>query len=446
MANKKISELTTYTTPISTDQLPIVDDAGVETKKIAYSDLKANINTGTEPSITGTTASDFFSGAKTFLNFAATVRAVVLTGLSLATNAAITATDSILVALGKLQAQITANIAAISGKENTITGTTSADFWSGAKTFINFASTVLATVLTGLSTATNAAITATDSILIAFGKLQAQINVRVIHFSGTTANRSIAFPSPTIGNFYSNTTTGRLEWYDGSSWRSIPFSQILLTEIQNIANNTFLGNLTGSSTTPQQVNGLDIWDSAQQAFRYNIGGINEWLSACIFNQVNFVTVANTTTETNLIGTGQTGSTSIIPANFLVAGKSLKPKMRGFIATNATAPTIRIQAKLNSTVILDSGVVAMNAITGSQLFEIDFDMTCRTTGVSGTVIEQGVFRYFRDSTSEERIGLVSTAAVTINTTIAQTLTITITWGTANASNTITSANFKLLKEG
>jgi hypothetical protein len=41
---------------------------------------------------------------------AARVRAVLLTGLSLATNAVISATDSVLIAFGKLQAQITANL------------------------------------------------------------------------------------------------------------------------------------------------------------------------------------------------------------------------------------------------------------------------------------------------------------------------------------------------
>lgn len=39
----------------------------------------------------------------------------------------------------------------------------------------NIASTILATLLTGLSTATSAVISATDSVLVAFGKLQAQI-------------------------------------------------------------------------------------------------------------------------------------------------------------------------------------------------------------------------------------------------------------------------------
>lgn len=59
---------------------------------------------------------------------AARVRAVVLTGLSTATNAVIAATDSILVALGKLQAQL-------NGKEPSITAGTSAQFWRGDKTW-----------------------------------------------------------------------------------------------------------------------------------------------------------------------------------------------------------------------------------------------------------------------------------------------------------------------
>lgn len=41
------------------------------------------------------------------------VRAVLLTGLSVATNAAIVATDSLLVALGKLQGQLTAQLAVV---------------------------------------------------------------------------------------------------------------------------------------------------------------------------------------------------------------------------------------------------------------------------------------------------------------------------------------------
>lgn len=63
--------------------------------------------------------------ASTISDFAATVRATVLTGLSLASGAAITAADSALAALGKLQKQINDLVAAVAGKQDTlVSGTT----------------------------------------------------------------------------------------------------------------------------------------------------------------------------------------------------------------------------------------------------------------------------------------------------------------------------------
>lgn len=67
---------------------------------------------GAEPAFSAGTASQYRRGDKTWQDLATAVRAVVLTGLSTATNAVITAADSILSAMGKLQAQITAHNAA----------------------------------------------------------------------------------------------------------------------------------------------------------------------------------------------------------------------------------------------------------------------------------------------------------------------------------------------
>jgi hypothetical protein len=55
------------------------------------------------------TTTDISEGTNEYFT-AARVRAVLLTGLSIATNAVISATDSVLIAFGKLQAQITANL------------------------------------------------------------------------------------------------------------------------------------------------------------------------------------------------------------------------------------------------------------------------------------------------------------------------------------------------
>lgn len=81
------------------------------------------------------------------------VLASSLTGINLTLGTAVTATDTVLIAIGKLQKQIT-----------------------DAAT--NLAGNVRATVLTGYTVGTNTAVVATDSVLAAFQKLQGQMNTR----------------------------------------------------------------------------------------------------------------------------------------------------------------------------------------------------------------------------------------------------------------------------
>lgn len=60
-----------------------------------------------EPTIAAGTTAQYWRGDKSWRDFATDVRAAVLTGLSTASAAAIAASDSLLSALGKLQAQVT---------------------------------------------------------------------------------------------------------------------------------------------------------------------------------------------------------------------------------------------------------------------------------------------------------------------------------------------------
>ena len=85
--------------------------SAIGTKADATSTLQA-INTK-EPAISTGTISQYWRGDKAWRDFATDVRGTVLTGLSTATATAITATDTVLIALGKAQAQITANSTAI---------------------------------------------------------------------------------------------------------------------------------------------------------------------------------------------------------------------------------------------------------------------------------------------------------------------------------------------
>jgi hypothetical protein len=122
-----------------------------------------------------------------------------LAGLSTSTSTTVTATDTILVAVGKLQAQNTAQDTAISGKvtaNGAITGGTHTKITYDAKGLVtggaNATTTdisegdnlyftearVLGTDLAGLDveSASNSAITSTDLLLAALAKLQKQLN------------------------------------------------------------------------------------------------------------------------------------------------------------------------------------------------------------------------------------------------------------------------------
>lgn len=65
---------------------------------------------GAEPAIAAGTTAQYRRGDKAWRDFATDVRDSVLTGLSMATNAAITAADTVMTALGKVQAQISAHV------------------------------------------------------------------------------------------------------------------------------------------------------------------------------------------------------------------------------------------------------------------------------------------------------------------------------------------------
>jgi len=83
-------------------------------------DGTANITLGTDPSkepaITAGTTLQYFRGDKTFVDFATSVNATALTGLSTSTATAVVSTDTHVVGVGKLQAQVTGlvKVAAVS--------------------------------------------------------------------------------------------------------------------------------------------------------------------------------------------------------------------------------------------------------------------------------------------------------------------------------------------
>lgn len=165
-------------------------------------------------------------------------------------------------------------------------------------------------------------------------------------------------------------------------------------------------------------------------------------SGVISAQTSDVTIANTVTETTILGedTGVVATrtavgSNTLPANALDYGSVIRLKSSGKISTTAT-PTINFRLAIGGTVVLNFGTPTLGTLTDAT-YELDAEIICRipaTAGpVDGTVIAQGVLRI--DGVAYRILG---TAITTIDTTIALLVNATIAWGTANVANTITAA--------
>jgi hypothetical protein len=107
--------------------LVVADDGTLSATGVAQGTV-ASVN-GVTPAVGGSvtiTTDNIAEGSNNQWFTAARVRSAVLTGLSVATNAAIAATDTVLTAFGKQQAQISANTTAIGSNTTAINANTTA--------------------------------------------------------------------------------------------------------------------------------------------------------------------------------------------------------------------------------------------------------------------------------------------------------------------------------
>lgn len=159
-------------------------------QKVSGSITAANTDiAGKEPTITAGTSTQFWLGNKTWGTIITTVLGVVLTGLSTATSTAVIATDTILVAVGKLQGQINLLAPLISP---TFTGTPAAPTAAlGTKT------TQIATmqaVFDAVSTLVINTQTASYTLVLTDAGKFVQMNVATANNLTVPLNSSVAFP------------------------------------------------------------------------------------------------------------------------------------------------------------------------------------------------------------------------------------------------------------
>ena len=158
---------------------------------------------------------------------------------------------------------------------------------------------------------------------------------------------------------------------------------------------------------------------------------------------NSTPITNTTTETSLIN-GGVGSLSV-PANGFEIGDSFRVVMAGILNV-ANNQSIRIRVKAGSVVLLDSGVQSISNIT-NDVFSLNIDFTIRAIGGAGvaSIVSLATFHYVKTSNATTQGFAFNTVNnTTFDTTVSNTLNITVEWGAANAGNSIYSDIFILNK--
>lgn len=164
----------------------------------------------------------------------------------------------------------------------------------------------------------------------------------------------------------------------------------------------------------------------------------------LFSQTgNSVAVSATTVETTLID-GGVGTLSI-PANGFSVGDSFRADFAGVFSC-ANNQTIRLRIKDGYFILADSGLQQITNITNA-VWSLSINFTIRQVGVAGvaSIVTLGVFRYSKTVNGTiEGFSFNEVNNTTFDTTLSNTLDVTVQWGSDNAGNNIFTDIFVLNK--
>lgn len=211
------------------------------------------------------------------------------------------------------------------------------------------------------------------------------------------------------------------------------YSSAVGCNITSVCNNTLHANCLNLYDTP-------ISSTTDTAFlvRRSDGMIAYRSHGGLFTQTaDGTTVTATVTETSVLGTG-VGSLSV-PANGFSVGDSFVLHLTGTLSA-ANNQTLTIKLKSGSTILASSGAITLPTIT-SKKWSLDAHFVVRAIGAAGVaqLLTSGSFTYNQNSgNSLEGSDFESLNASTFDTTGSNTLSVTVQWGSTNATNSIVAS--------
>jgi hypothetical protein len=181
----------------------------------------------------------------------------------------------------------------------------------------------------------------------------------------------------------------------------------------------------------------------------NIGGFTGWkiisksFNKLLFTQTgNSPTITATVVETSLID-GGIGSLSV-PANGFSLGDTFSVKFGGIVSA-ANSETLTIRIKSGSVILGSDTVTFPNTSTRPWQFYATFVIRQIGGTTVASIQSNGLYTFHNNSGTILGGGFDTFNNTTFDTTILNTLDFTVQWGSSNASNSIYSSNFYLIKE-
>ena len=190
--------------------------------------------------------------------------------------------------------------------------------------------------------------------------------------------------------------------------------------------------------------GLTIGGNGTQASPLSgIGGGLGTLYGLFAQTNNSTPVTNTTVETSLLDGGV--GTLTIPANAFQVGDSFKLHMGGDISSKNNT-TMEIRIKAGSILLADTGLITMPGTTDKH-WELNVHFTIRQLGGPGvgSIVSTGGFSYSKNAANVfEGANFSVVNNTTFDTTVSNTLVVTVQWGAADPLNNIYSEIATLTK--
>lgn len=179
-----------------------------------------------------------------------------------------------------------------------------------------------------------------------------------------------------------------------------------------------------------------------------------WSETVSWATASGTAVANTVTETILF------PNITIPGNFLQDGRCLRITAMGSYGTTS-APTLIFTLRwggVSGTVITKTGAIVTASSAGSgasslAIWTLEALVQTRSNGSTGTLMSNGLVTMYSSTVptfgTSTNLGMVAPmcnggqttpAVATVDLTADTALSVTATWGTSNAANTIQGLNY------